>query len=105
MITKAVNVQTIFEFATAPFEGGSKASKQSSLLVINAIIGQHIENLKKKASAKEEMAHTDEDDDMIVQQNSDDENGDEADGTGAGTNNNAAIQALSSQLAELIGGK
>jgi len=77
MICKKENIKTIFNFATAPINEGSKASKYSSLQVFSAIITQHVEKLKKKDIAGEE-SNNDEDDDMIVQQNSDDEAADDA---------------------------
>jgi len=70
--------QQIVHFATAGVDESSKASKTSSLTVLNQIITQHIERIKKKEGSKDEQkdATNDEDDDMIVQQTSDDEKDD-----------------------------
>lgn len=100
MICKKENIETIFSYATTAMNEGSKASKYSSLQVLNAIITQHIEKLKKKDQAKEEI-NNDEDDDMIVQQNSDDEAADEGSDANA-AKNDSAIQAQSTLFAEIL---
>lgn len=70
------NLRQIGEYACAEMQESTKASKTCSLSVLCQILHNHIEQLKKKDSAKQEKANTEannEDDDMIVQQNSDDD--------------------------------
>lgn len=72
ILIKKENFQNIVNMATAGIKESTKASKTSSLTVLNQILAHHIEKLKKKDANKEDKnAH--DDDDMIVQTNSDDE--------------------------------
>jgi len=75
ILCKKENIQRIADFACAPMNESTKASKTSSLYVINQIISHHIEKQKKKDQSKDETkeSNAEDDDDMIVQQNSDDE--------------------------------
>mgnify|MGYP000483213007 CR=1 FL=1 len=75
ILCKKENIQRIADFACAPMDQSTKASKTSSLHVINQIISHHIEKQKKKEQSKDERkdSNADDEDDMIVQQNSDDE--------------------------------
>lgn len=102
IIFKKENVSQILDYATAPIDGATKASKTASLGVFNQIITQHIERLKKKETSKEDKdTNNDDDDDMIVQQNSDDEK-DEDDASGANNNSSSATQAQSAMLVEIL---
>jgi len=65
ILVKKENFKRIAEFATARMEESTKASKTSSLNVINQILSNHIEKLKKKEN-KEEKEPNNDDDDMIV---------------------------------------
>ena len=70
----------IADFATASMTESTKASKTCSLTVLNQILLNHIEKLKKKDSSKTDKEPNNEDeDDMIVQQNSEDEKDEEVD--------------------------
>lgn len=105
IVCKKENVQKILTFATVPLNDGSKPSKVASLQVLNQIITQHIERLKKKESSKnsDKDTNNDDDDDMIVQQNSDDENADDLEATGGGAAGAAnALQAQTALLVEII---
>lgn len=73
ILVKKENFSKIVDFAIAPMNESTKASKTSSLNVLNQILANHIEKLKKKDGNKDEKDNNNDDDDMIVQQNSDDE--------------------------------
>lgn len=48
LICQKQNIQSIVEYALAPMNASTKASKTSSLTVLNQIIYLHIEKMKKK---------------------------------------------------------
>ena len=79
ILCKKENIQRIADYACAPINRSTKASKTSSLYVINQIISHHIEKQKKKDMTKDDSKdqNADDEDDMIVQQNSDDEKDEE----------------------------
>jgi hypothetical protein len=75
ILCKKDNLKKIANYACAAMNESTKASKTSSLTVLNQIISHHIEKQKKKDQSKNENkeATNEDEDDMIVQQNSDDE--------------------------------
>lgn len=77
LVCKKENIQQIVDYSLAPMGASTKASKTSSLTVLNQIIYLHIEKQKKKDQNRGDGTKLDngneEEDDMIVQQNSDDE--------------------------------
>lgn len=56
----------IVEYAIAPMNESTKASKTCSLTVLNQILSHHIEKLKKKDANKDDKETNNDDDDMIV---------------------------------------
>ena len=69
------NIQAIADFACAPMDENTKASKTASLAVLNHIIQHHIEQAKK--TDKKDFKPENEDEDDMVQQNNDDEENEE----------------------------
>ena len=67
IIVKKENVSKILNFATAPIDEATKASKTASLCVFNQIVTLHIERLKKKDNKEDKDNNNDDDDDIIVQ--------------------------------------
>lgn len=95
--------QTIANFATAGIDESTKASKTSSLTVLNQIITQHIEKIKKKEGSKDEQKDTnnDEDDDMIIQQTSDDEKDDLSNPLSVSSQTNSMVEALLEKIPQI----
>ena len=81
LVCKKENIQQIVDFSLAAMGASTKASKTSSLTVLNQIIYLHIEKQKKKDQNRADRTKLDngieDEDDMIVQQNSDDEANDD----------------------------
>jgi len=77
LVCKKENIKQIVDFSLAAMGESTKASKTSSLTVLNQIIYLHIEKQKKKDQNRADGTKLDngneDEDDMIVQQNSDDE--------------------------------
>ena len=90
IICKRESITKIVNFATAGFAEGTKSSKSCSLVVLNLIITNHIDRLKKidqKGDDKTENTNDDEDD--MVQHNSED---DDKEDTEASNPNSATVQ-------------
>ena len=80
LICQKENIKSIADYALAPMNASTKASKTSSLTVLNQVIYLHIEKMKKKDQNRSDAVKLDgneDEDDMIVQQNSDDEANDD----------------------------
>ena len=80
ILCKKENLSQIAEYACAPMNQSTKASKTTSLNVLNQIIYNHIEKQKKKDQSKQEKANAEphnDDDDMIVQQDDEEEKDEE----------------------------
>lgn len=103
ILAKRENIQRIVDNATAPMSESTKASKTSSLQVINKILQHHNEMQKKKDQSKDEKKETtaDDEDDMIVQQNSDDEKEEDQEATSLVTQANSFAEILIEKIPDL----
>ena len=80
IMCKKQNLQQIASFACASMSASTKASKTCSLSVLCQILHNHIEQMKKKDTAKQEKTEAGEaenEDDDMVQQNASDEDKEE----------------------------
>lgn len=90
IICKRENITKIVNFATAGFAESTKSSKSCSLVVLNIIITNHIDRLKKKDQKGDDKPdNTNDDEDDMVQHNSED---DEKEDTEASNPNSASVQ-------------
>ena len=100
LICKKENIKAIVDYALAPMNASTKASKTSSLTVLNQIIYLHIEKMKKKDQTRSDAVKLDsneDEDDMIVQQNSDDEANDDLEAS-----NPNSIVAQANNIVEVL---
>lgn len=90
IICKRESITKIINFATASFDTSTKSSKSCSLVVLNLIITNHIDRLKKKDQKSDDKTeNTNDDEDDMVQHNSED---DDKDDTEASNPNSATVQ-------------
>jgi len=73
------NLERIATFASAGLDESTKASKTSSLYVLNNIMTHHLDKMAKKDQAKDEKKENPDEEEDLVQQTSDDEKDDEQD--------------------------
>lgn len=68
IMLQSENLQKVLDFACAGIDQSTKASKTTSLYVINDIISHHLERAKKKEQSKNERkeANAEDEDDIIV---------------------------------------
>jgi hypothetical protein len=90
IICKRESITKIINFATAGFATSTKSSKSCSLVVLNLIITNHIDRLKKKdQKGDDKTENTNDDEDDMVQHNSED---DDKEDTEASNPNSATVQ-------------
>lgn len=104
LVCKKENIKQIVDYSLAAMGASTKASKTSSLTVLNQIIYLHIEKQKKKDQNRADRTKLDngieDEDDMIVQQNSDDEANDDLEAS----NPNSTV-AQANTLVEILQAK